>query len=282
LSDLQIDGWLAHAALDTPPAAVNDYGTSIPEEWRDHLAQCEPCRMRLDQLHEQMCSFATGVHTPRFVDESLARLKDKSRFGTWFSRSYRWRWRWPRLAVAGAGAMSLLGIVVIALTFAYDKASRDLIDSLETPTVRVKGARGFRVFVKRGESVFEGEEGGTYYSGDRLRFKYSSPVPIHLSIHDVEAATRRVTRFVPEHRGQPLRLEAGYDVPLPGGILLDEHLGQEHLVGVFCKHPYELKKLEQVLASRAGHARRLRKEVSRVVGETCTVSVFTLHKAARP
>jgi hypothetical protein len=56
----------------------------------------------------------------------------------------------------------------------------------------------------------------------------------------------------------------------------------EHLVGVFCEHPYELKKLEQVLASRAGNVTSLRKEVSRVVGETCTVSVFALHKAARP
>lgn len=249
LSDFQVDTLLSSSS-----------DAFESERWQAHTNECQECAKRLQAMREHKERFAAELPLAAISAATLERLE---------RRTSSW-WSWQRLVPTVAGMVAAAAALVLVLRPVGDD---------EIP-VRLKGAPSFSVYVKRGEVVFEGDRGGTYLPGDRLQFSYSAHEPQYVAVLDIES-TGRVTVFVPSSGASPVRVSKGREKMLPGSIELDDSLGQEQLLAVFCPSAFDLEAVMKKLASTNAAERAPRDSSELGLDPTCTISSFSINKARR-
>lgn len=142
----------------------------------------------------------------------------------------RWSWRF----------LLPIGLAPVAATLALVLGTGGLEGTRgdESPapsafsTSRAKGALVLEVFCKRGEEVFQVNEGADFYAGDRLRFAYTKPAAGYLTVFGVDD---RGTVFPYYQDAMLLGMfaQAGAKQFLPGSVELDDHRGWERLFAVW-------------------------------------------------
>ena len=121
-----------------------------------------------------------------------------------------------------------------------------VLPSREQPGTRSKGSERIGFFVKRGEQVSRGEPGERVRPGDTLRFTYTSSRPRHLAILSLDGAQHASVYFPEGEHTQAL--PPGNDAPLKSSVELDDTLGQERILGLFCEAALELEPVRARLA----------------------------------
>ena len=136
----------------------------------------------------------------------------------------RWSWR-PLLGLAAAAAACLLL----------------LVPSMEAPGVRTKGGPWFSVIARRADgSIDRVLPGDSLAPGDAIRFEVRAGEPAVVAVLGIDAAGA-VTPYV-----EGIALEPGEPAVLPGAIRLDETLGPERLVALFCPTPIDRDRLVEL------------------------------------
>jgi hypothetical protein len=190
------------------------------ETVREHLAGCPTC--------------TEAVAGMRTVREEIRALPLPSIPGMAPSA----RPRAPRLVLGGL-ALALAASLVVALR-------------PDAPIERLKGAGvALGMYVQHGDEVRRAGPGETVSPGDAVRFSITTPVPSYVAVLSVDPVGRAFIYF-PEG-GRTVRMPAGPEVPLPLGTRLDETVGEERLVALFCTAPVELEPVRRTL-ERAGDA----------------------------
>jgi hypothetical protein len=176
-----------------------------------HQAGCARCTALLARHREERAGFAVPLRRPR----------------------RRRRWITPLAAAA-----AVLGVWLVA--------SRD---RRAAPEARSKGRPGLAFYVKHGDAVRPGGPGERVAPGDAINFAASTERPSFLAIVSVDGA-RHVSVYYPEGPAAA-PLPAGRDQVLTLSVVLDDVLGLERLVGVFCDRPIAVAPLEAAVASGA-------------------------------
>ena len=134
------------------------------------------------------------------------------------------------LTIAGglaAAAALLLGLYVV-LGSGPPKPADDYI--------QFKGAVSVEVVAKRGEHQIKVEQGSALIEDDALRFIVTTGSPGYLDLFSVDS-TGQVSPFYPPSDPtadpSPLSLDDSGRHVLPGSVILDDAVGEEHLVLVF-------------------------------------------------
>lgn len=138
----------------------------------------------------------------------------------------------------------------------------------ETPQERwrVRGSFHLQVFVHDGAGARRAKDGEAVHPGDRIGFKAELPRDGHLLIAGVDAKDEPYLCFPQDGRGKAApvtRGAAGTDQ----AVRLDDVLGTEEIVAVFCEQPFDF-------AATAARLKRDRKAVP----EGCQQRNFTLRK----
>jgi len=113
-------------------------------------------------------------------------------------------------------------------------AALTLVIASPPSDVRRKGGESsVSFFVMRGGRVHRGEDFGRLAPHDTVRFTYSNPEAMYLTIVSVDGAGVVSTYFPAED--VPYRAQPGRDVPLPLSTELDGTLGEEQIWAIFCE-----------------------------------------------
>jgi anti-sigma factor RsiW len=136
-------------------------------------------------------------------------------------------------------------------------------------SIREKGSAELGFYLKRGEQVQRGRSAQPVQPGDLVRFVYSSSRTRYLAVLSLDAA-QHASVYFPE---APLasRVTAGTDVALPSSVLLDQTLGREQVVALFCDAPVPLAPL-RTLFEQSGSLSSL--------PAGCETHTLVLHKQA--
>lgn len=138
------------------------------------------------------------------------------------------------LAAATAGLALAAGLVLVLRP--------------DPPGERTKGAgAALGMWVRHGESVRRAGPGEIVAPGDAVRFSVTTPRPAWVAVLSVDPAGRASIYFPEGARAAPV--SPGIDVPLPLATRLDETVGVEHVLGLFCDRPIELEPLRAALGS---------------------------------
>jgi hypothetical protein len=142
---------------------------------------------------------------------------------------------WPRRAPGRSAALALAAAAAVWLVWA--RAGKGPASSGEGD-LRSKGSARLGLFVKSGDRVRHGVDGEVVAPGDTLRFTVTATAERWVAVLSRDGGGT-ASLYVPGGSpGTPMiAVTAGHDVPLPGGLELDEILGREDLVGVFCDRP---------------------------------------------
>jgi anti-sigma factor RsiW len=247
VSNLELDEWQAHelSALDEQRVV-------------QHLADCERCRSRhATLLREQAAFFAAAPsfheHAERFVAGAATSLRDRSEPAGAAATS-----RGSARVAIGPWAIAATLAALLCLTLVPVRPS----------LTRPKGDPHLGFFVKRERAVTRGANGDTVYPNDLIRFVYTGDRSYYLAIFNLDA--RAATVYFPSG-GQAEQILAGNDVALDFSVQLDEQLGSERVVGVFCAAAFPIEPLRAALA--ATH------ELP-ALAAGCHRDVITLNKAA--
>lgn len=108
-------------------------------------------------------------------------------------------------------------------------------------TTRTKGGESLGFFVKHKDKVRRGAPGETVHPGDQLRFVSSTTEPRFVAVLAVDERQKTSVYYPETEKAAPQ--PAGRDVPLPVATQLDDVLGAETIIGVFCETPVAVKRL---------------------------------------
>jgi len=181
-------------------------------EVRAHLAECAQCRTAESQLASAEADFRALA----------APLRRRPRAG--------------RAVAFGVGAVALAATCVLAL---------------HPGGVRSKGAPiSVGMYVQHGEAVRRALPGESVQPGDVVRFVYSSQKPRSLAILSLDGAGMASVYF-PEGP-ETLNVPAAEEAPLPLGTRLDDVLGEEEVVALFCERPRAVEPVRQALQAAHG------------------------------
>lgn len=216
LSALQLDRWMSGELKQTESKLV-----------RAHLSGCERCARTVDAMRAQR----DATELPRLRLLTVAPVVPAG------DEKSPARLRKVRL-VAAAGALA----AAAAALFVINPGQRG---------ERSKGP-GFAMamYVQHGGEVRRVGPGEAISAGDAVRFAVTTPVKSYVAILSVDAKGRASIYYPAGGSAQPL--PAGEDMPLPLGTKLDETVGEERVVGLFCSSPVELEPLRARL--EAGNA----------------------------
>jgi hypothetical protein len=193
------------------------------------LPGCARCRARLKTFEQALVEFAANA--PALDLTNTAAPQPAAALG-----SAR---RKPTRRLLGAGVALAVAVAAGAwLALPFDR-----------PGIRVKGGAHLDFYVKRADHVFEAGEGAQLRPADELRFRYSASERQWLAVLGVDAS-HRVGQYFPGDGGMRA-IEAGDDVLLPEATRLDETLGDELVIGVFCAAERDLGPLIHRLQSDA-------------------------------
>ncbi len=261
LSDLRLDQLLSGELTKEREQAA-----------RAHLAACARCEGRRLELALDRAAFAEKE--PSFADLLSSRGSDASGLRQVPLRPSPKVWRSPILAGAAALSAALVALGVGFGRLGIGPESDGLPTAGGPPatveSTRAKGARpALALVVKRGWESFWAEPGQVLAPGDELRFALSSDRPLYAGVWGVDALGRTSAY----HGSSELsRVEAGHRQPLPGASVLDDSLGEERLVAVYCTEPVPGAELASAV-SASPTAPRMPPE--------CTHELLTIVKAAR-
>lgn len=167
-------------------------------EYRDdlqrHSASCERCAALLAVHRRERAEFAVPLRRPRP------------------------RRRWP--AGVAVAAMAL------GLWFVMTREGGD------GDTTRGKGTAAISFYVKHGEVTHRGGLHDVVFPGDAINFAASTERPAFLAIISIDGADRVSVYYPDGPVAAPVG--AGRDQLLPLSVVLDDVLGLERVVGVFC------------------------------------------------
>jgi hypothetical protein len=122
----------------------------------------------------------------------------------------------------------------------------------EAPLERPKGSGvALGMYVQHGDEVRRAGPGEFVSPGDAVRFSITTPVPSYVAVLSLDPSGRASVYF-PEG-GRTVRVPAGPEVPLPLGTRLDQTVGEERLLALFCTAPVELEPVRRML-EQAGEA----------------------------
>jgi hypothetical protein len=217
-SDLQLDQ-LSSAELSG----------AVEQGLRAHLAGCSACAGRHAELEAEHARFAQQA--PAF--EALLASPAAERSAGQRRPSPPWL---SRIALPAAAVLAL-GLGLSALL-------RERAPEPESTRTKGSGA-AFGFVVRRGDRTFAGEAGQVLQPGDVLRFTLSSTVPSYAGVWGVDALGR-VSPY--QTRAQLAPVPAGQRQPLPEAAELDQSLGQERLIAVFCPRPLPASEIGAALA----------------------------------
>lgn len=210
LSDLSLDAWLARDLDEDGACSVST-----------HLALCSRCRGREAELSRHRAEFRRVHAEPPawLVAAALPQQHAKTRRAAWWTAA---------IAAAAAATLALL-----------PRADE---------SVRTKGTDHLSFYVKRDENVRRGKPRERVHAGDQLRFTYSASSARYLAILSLDGA-KRASVYFPEAE-YAARVEPGTDVLLPSAIELDDVLGEERIVALFCTRALALAQLRAELQRR--------------------------------
>lgn len=158
-----------------------------------------------------------------------------------------------------------IGLAALAAAFGlWLVAARDRRDGAET---RSKGKPALAFYVKHGDVVREGGPGEVVYPNDAINFTVSTDGPAFLAIVSVDGAGK-VSAYYPADPAATA-IPPGRDQVLPRSVLLDDTLGLERVVGVFCNRPFAVAELAAAVARDA-------------IPAGCTTDALTLEKRRTP
>jgi hypothetical protein len=213
----------------------------------EHVNSCARCRARLEQLKQ-----ASRV-SESFITAGIARTR---------------RRLWARRAGI-ATSLAVAATLLLVMT---------RVRPLPSPPAgeRLKGAElSLGVYVRRGTGVVVAAQSpATVAPGEQIRFEVTSARPGFLGIVGLDSAGA-VTPYVAS--GQRLRKLGPGRQLLDGSILLDETLGAEQLIAVWCKDDRATR--EVVAAARAA-LERAGNDAARVgpLAVSCDQATFLLQK----
>lgn len=199
-----------------------------------HVARCPRCADRHAHLESERAAFL--ARAPRFTPPAPRRT----------------RWQLPALALAAAAAVAVAVL------------PREAPDA-----TRTKGSEHIGFYVKSGGSVRRGGPDESVQPGDQLRFVYSSSRDRYLAILSLDSAGKTSIYFPAGERAE--RIVAGSGRPLPNAVELDDVLGTERIVALFCDTPVRLAPLTDSFAKG---------ELSAPSG--CVSSELRLRKSGEP
>ena len=258
ISDLRFDRWHAGEIEATESRAIDG-----------HVSACARCRRRDQDLRSQAEVFLRDRPLPACLGSGPRVVP--ARGGKLVSR-------WGVASMSGALALaSVVGWLVLAPK-RDGASSRQAAETLprargrdEAPSggVRSKGGPRLGFFVKRDGRVLRGHDGFTVHPGDLLRFSVTTLEPRHVAILSRDG--RGVVSECYPGDGRSRGLAVSRDELLDSSVELDDTLGDEKIVAVFCDEPFEVGPL----AARLGRGGAL------AVSESCSLDSLDIRKTAR-
>ena len=212
LSDLTFDAWFAGELAAGAAAAAEA-----------HVAGCDRCERRRADLAAQRQEFFAV--TPE-IDWRPA-LDNRAR---------NQRRRQTLIALATFAAAAALAVLV----------SR--VQEQPEGIVRSKGGPSVGFFVQRGGSFQRGGPGEVVYTGDHVRFAYTSDRPRYLAIYSLDSRGSASIFFPDGDRAE--RVPAGSDSSLSSAVELDDAPGLETVFAIFCDTEFSVEQLRKSLAER--------------------------------
>ena len=229
LSDLRLDRLLSHELSGAEEQAT-----------QAHLAGCAVCEGRRAELLADRGRFATEAPPlEALLAPSLPRAVPLRAGSAPGGGSRRW---WSSLALPAA-ALLVLGI-------GFARLLRDAEPgSAPAPAAATRTKGGGPIFgfvVRRAERSFVGEDGQVLHPGDVLRFTWSSATPMYVGVWGIDA----LGQPSPYQLGPELALlPAGQRQPLPEAAELDDSLGPEQLLAVYCTTPVTAAAVSRALGT---------------------------------
>jgi len=185
------------------------------ERLRHHVADCAPCAAALARLQK--------ASEERLPPLRMVPLPARSRV--------------PIRAVAAAVGLA---------------AAASLLLMVRPPGTHLKGS-GFALgmYVDHRGEVRRAAPGEALAAGDAVRFAVTVPVDTHVAVLSLDSKGHGSIYFPAGGRAE--LVHAGADVALPLGTRLDETVGEERILGLFCSSAIELEPLRLQL-ERGGPA----------------------------
>lgn len=206
---------------------------------RAHVAGCERCAARLEQVQQQRDDF--DRNGPRL-------LLPASRSAPSISRR-----RLPLGSIL-AGAALLAGLFVMR-------------EQLSRPGTRAQGAEPFELHIRHGDEIRKAAARERVFARDRLQFTYSANEDGYIAVLSRDGAGT-VSVYFPDAGDTSWPAAAGENRLLPQSTILDEVPGREQLYALHCKTPIALGPVRSELA----HDRSLR------APSGCTLRLIELDK----
>jgi hypothetical protein len=252
LSDLVLDRWQASELAHRPE------GDAV----RSHLSGCSSCAGRLRALEREPDILpASKVRSAPPVGSEILPSDVPPR-----KRSQR-----VVAGLTGLAALAAAGLVLVV--------TGSLSKSLE-PTLRAKGELQLELVVRRTDGRTETVlPADSLAAGDSVRFLVSSAEPGFAFVIGLDAAGAVSAYFPPV--GVPSPLPAGRSQALPGSVILDETLGAERFLLLYCNEATHIDVVlaagRRALASAGGDPRRVER-----IDLPCLQSSMTVEKVRRP
>jgi hypothetical protein len=222
LSDLRLDQLLAR-----------ELDAELERSTRAHLEGCAACAARLAAIEAERAAFLAAPPPLRRPTKGAAPAKAARRRGLVYL--------FPGVAAAVAAAA--------AVVFLLRVPPKPPSESDADPGTRIKGGSRIGFYVKRGAAVAHGGPGEVVYPGDALQFTYSTQRASYLALVSVDGAGKASLYFPESAEAAPI--EPGQDVALPISTVLDDTLGGETVVGLFCAAPIPLEPLRAAFEANA-------------------------------
>jgi hypothetical protein len=179
-----------------------------------------------------------------------AHRRERAAFAVPRARAAR---RWP------------IGLAAVAAAFGvWLFASRDPHEGAQT---RDKGKPALAFYVKHGDVVRAGAPGEVVYPNDAINFTVSTNQPAFVAIISVDGAGK-LSAYYPDGPAATA-IPGGRDQVLPRSVLLDDTLGLERVVGVFCDRSIAVAELAAAVARDA-------------IPRGCVADALTLEKRRAP
>jgi len=229
---LSRNGHLSHLALERVSG-----GELNEPQITEHLASCIDCARALDHLkaHEQ----AFELCPP-----SIKKTR-------------------PPISVYGSILAAAAGILIFVLVDKPIDVSTQQIGEPGSKWTqindgyRVKGGLSVEFFLERDNVVTQAVNGTTAHPGDRLGFRVSSNTAGHLMIAAIDGKNMPFLYYPQDSQGRSRAFGPSKDmVTLNQAVVLDDVLGEERLVALFCQEPFSFEELSQKLrATRRGESK---------------------------
>jgi len=227
--------------------------------------------MRMTQHTERGVECLSRLHCDQLLNGELDDRDDLKRHHASCQRCTAWlaahRRERATFAVPRARAPRrwTIGFAAVAAAFClWLVAARYRHDDAE---VRSKGKPALAFYVKHGETVREGGAGEVVYPNDSIDFTVSTDGPMFLAIISIDGAGV-VSTYYPANPAATA-IPAWRDQVLPRSVLLDDTLGFERVVGVFCDRPVAVAELAAAVVRNA-------------IPGGCVTDALTLEKRRAP